>query len=530
MSLKEKNRYLNIKGITLDKEQLQTYMEKMAANYEVIRNSAIGTYPINRLNENFKFIQNTYSILNEHIKKNISIYPAGEWLLDNFYMVEETIKNIKNEITEKKYKNLPGISNGMYKGFARIYVLATEIVAYTDNKIDEETLNLCLTSYERKKSLSMEEIWNLPLFLNIAIIENIRTTCEKIYLSQIQKYKVEEITARLIEKKETKTQEFKRIRESTKMYKNSSYPFIEYMSYKLKRYGKNGIPYLEILEKQVNKMGMTISEIIRKEHFDIAIQKVSIGNSITSMREISRINFLSLFENINGVEELLRDDPAGIYEKMDCKTKEYYRNVIQNLSKKTKISEIYITKKAINLCKEKAKNEKEKHIGYYLIGKGINELKNSLGLKTYKKYNIKILYLMSIAIITIALSLLIGIYMSYRSNLVIAVMIAILSSIPISEIYIQILNYILGKLIKPKLLPKLAFTEEIPQEYSTMIVIPTIINSEDKVKELFEKIEVYYLANKEENLYFTLLGDCTSSKNKIEPHDEEVIKARPRIC
>ncbi len=524
MGLKEKNRYLNIKGIMLDREQIQSYMEKIASNYEIARNSTIGTYPMYRINENFKFIQKTYDLLNEQIKKEISIYPAGEWLLDNFYIIEETIKNIKNELTEKKYKNSPSIANGMYKGFARIYVLATEIVAYTDNKIDEETLKLCLSAYEKKKTLSMEEIWNLPIYLNIAIIENIRTICEKIYLSQIQKYKVEEIVERLIEKKESNKQEFKKIRENTKIYQNSSYPYIEYLSYKLKKYGKNGIPYLNILEEQVNKMGMTISEVIRKEHFDIAIQKVSIGNSITSIREISRINFLSLFEEINGVEELLRQDPAGIYEQMDYKTKEYYRNTIKKLSEKTKMSEIYITKKTIELA-QKVKHEKKKHIGYYLIGRGQNILKNELGLKTHKKQKKETIYISSIYILTTILSVLLGIHVYRKINLPIAVIVSILGIIPISEICIQIINYILGKIVSPKILPKLALTEEIPDKYRTMVVIPTIINSKEKVKELFKKLEVYYLANKEENIYFTLLGDCTSSKNEIEPFDEEIIKA-----
>jgi len=181
--LKSKNRYFNIKGIPLNKEQMQSYMEKIAADYEVIKSSDIGTCPVNRLNDNFKFIQKTYNILNEHIKQNITIYPAGEWLLDNFYIIDETVKNIKNELSEKKYKNFPGISLGLYKGFARIYLLATEIVAYSDSKIDEETLSLALSSYERKKTLSMEEIWSLPVFLNIAMIENIRLVCEKIYIS-----------------------------------------------------------------------------------------------------------------------------------------------------------------------------------------------------------------------------------------------------------------------------------------------------------------------------------------------------------
>ena len=498
------NRYLNIKGMSLNKEQLQSLMEKMAVNYEISRNSSIETYPINRLNNNFKFIQKTYNILNEHIKQNITIYPAGEWLLDNFYIIEETVKSIKNELTEKKYKNFQGISNGLYKGFARIYVIATEMVAYTDNKIDEDTLENCLLAYEHKKTLSMEEIWNLPIFLELAIIENIRSVCEKIYISQIQKYKVEEIVERLIEKKEASKQQYKKIRENTKMYRNSSYPFIEYISYKLKKYGKNGNIYLNILEEQVNKLGITVSDVIRKEHFDIAIQKVTIGNSITSIRQINRINFLSLFEEINGVEDLLRQDPADVYRKMDYKTKECYRNKIKKLSQKTNMSEIYITKKVLELA-QKAKQPKKKHIGYYLIDRGENLLNNKLGIKKKRKTQKPTAYIASIYIFTIIFSILIGIYVFYKINLPVAIFVVCLSVVPVSEIYIQALNYILGKFVKPKPLPKLAFQNGIPEEYSTMVIIPTIVNSKEKVIELFKKIEVYYLANKEENLYFTLL-------------------------
>lgn len=516
-------RYLNIKGANLDREQLESYMEKLAMNYDITNSSSSETYPISRLNDNFKFIQKTYNILNEHIKKKISIYPAGEWLLDNFYIIEETVKNIRNELTEKKYKNFQGVSSGLYKGFARIYLLATEIVAFTDNKVDEDILEFCLTAYERKKTLSMEEIWNLPIFLNIAIIENIRTICEKIYLSQIQKYKVEEIVERIIEKKDSAKQQYKKLKENTRIYKNASYPFIEYMSYKLKRYGKAGIAYLNILEEQVNRKGITISEVIRKEHFDIAIQKVSIGNSITSIRKINRVNFLTLFEKINGVEELLRQDPAGVYSEMDYKTKEYYRNKIKNISEKNKISEIYITKKLLELAQD-AQDEKKRHIGYYLIDKGIYTLNEQLGIKTRKIRDKSKYYISSIYIVTAVLTVLFGIYLYRRTNILISIITSIFAIIPISEIYIQILNYILGKVIKPTLLPKLAFLEEIPNEYRTMVVIPTIINSREKVQELFRKIEVYYLANKEKNIYFTLLGDCTSSQNKEEPFDKEIIE------
>ena len=141
------------------------------------------------------------------------------------------------------------------------------------------------------------------------------------------------------------------------------------MSYILKRYGKKGYSYLKALEETVELTGTTVSEVIKKEHFDIAVRKVSIGNSITSIKRIQRINFLDIFEKINGVEELLKQDPSGIYEKMDIKTKTYYRNTIKEISKKTKISEIYISKKVLEISQQS-----NKHIGYYLIDKGKKEL------------------------------------------------------------------------------------------------------------------------------------------------------------
>lgn len=272
---KKNNKYLNIKGAVLENEQLKNYMEKIATNHDLSSFSNISTYPIPRVKENFKFIEKTYNLLNEHINLNIGIYPAGEWLLDNFYIVEETFQTIIKEMTTNKYKKFPGLVTNQYNGYARIYVVASEIVSYTDSKINNDILNLAISAYQKRRTLNMEEIWNLWIFLEIAIIEHIRNICEKIYSAQIQKYKVESIVERLIEEKPLKDQRFKILNKDILLkvsYQEMKYPFIEYMSYKLKQYGKQGLPYLNILEKQVDKMGMTISQVIEKEHFDIAIR------------------------------------------------------------------------------------------------------------------------------------------------------------------------------------------------------------------------------------------------------------------
>lgn len=190
-----------MKGALLDAYQLENYLEKIASDHILQDKSDKKTYPIPRLEENFKVITKTYELLNSHLKMGINIHPAGEWLLDNYYMIEETVKTIQKELTIKKYENFVSIGTGPYQGFARIYVLASEIVAYTEAKIDGHNLQNLLAAYQRKKTLNMEEIWNIGIFLQIAIIETIRNVCEKIYSVQMQKYKVESIIERLVELK-----------------------------------------------------------------------------------------------------------------------------------------------------------------------------------------------------------------------------------------------------------------------------------------------------------------------------------------
>ena len=520
---------LSIKGAVLDKYQLEKYLEKLASDHILKEKSDKNTYPIPRMQENFVAITEVYNLLNEHIKLKIPIHPAGEWLLDNYYIIEETVKNIEKELTLKKYRNFLGIANGTNYGFARIYVLAEEIVSYTDGNIDGRPLTDLLRAYQEKKKLNMEEIWNIGIFLQIALLENIRQICEKIYSVQIQKYKVENIIERLVENKSKEELQFNKLSEykaKVKEYGEMKYPFIEYMSYKLRQFGKKAYPFLNILEEQVNKMGIEISEVIKKEHFDIAVKKVSMGNSITSIKNIQRINFIDIFEEINQVDDILKQDPANIYEKMDYKTKIYYRNKIQEISKKTKISEIYIAKKCLELSQEK--QGKKSHIGYYLIDNGNKELMENLLNKKIKTLsnNKKIsLYIAIKIVISLILSILLGGYIFNQTRSVLLwIITSILIYLPIEIIFMQILQYVLSKVIKPKLIPKMDLQNGVPKEEATFVVIPTIISKEEKLKEMMKKLELYYIANKSDNIYFALLADVTSGDKKEENWDEEISK------
>lgn len=376
-------KFLSVKGIVLDKEQLKNYLENLASDHTLKPKSDKETYPIPEVEKNFEYITKTYELLNRHLKLGVNIHQAGEWLLDNYYVIEETVKELRKNLSLKKYVNFIGISSGKYKGYARIYVLAEEIVNFTDGNLNAKDLEEYIISYQNKKTLNMEEIWDINLFFKIALIERIKDICTRIYRSQMQKIKVESIIERLVENKSKDDLKFKlpsyEYLKTVQTYSENKYTFIEYLSFKLKKYGKKGIPYLNILEEEINKQGLSLSEVIKKEHFDIALKKVAMGNCIKSIHALQRMNFLEIFEKINGVEEILKQDPCGVYEKMDYKTKEYYRNRVKEIANKTKISEIYIAKKVLQLAR--AGEGKSNHIGYYLISNGLHILYEELGVK-----------------------------------------------------------------------------------------------------------------------------------------------------
>ena len=401
---------------------------------------------------------------------------------------------------------------------------------------------MLLKAYEDKKTLSMDEIWNINTFLRVALIENIREACEKIYSAQLQKYKVENIIERLVENKSKDELQFKNIGEyKTKVIEQGEmkYPFIEYMSYRLKQYGKKAYPFLNILEEQVNKMGTEISEVIKKEHFDIAVRKVSVGNCIISIKNINRINMIEIFEKINGVEEILKKDPVNVYSKMDYKTRIYYRNKLKEISKKTKISEIYIARKCLELSSieyEKSNmdsNNKKAHVGYYLIADGEPKLLEILQNKKVPRQNNMHKaqkYITALAVVTIVLAGVYGLYINTQiNNIVLSLILSILLLIPIETIFTQIAQYILGKTKNTKIISKLDFRNGIPEQNATFVVIPTIIKNGKRVEELMHKLEVYYIANKSDNIYFALLGDCSTSSNEEEGFDEEVINTGKKM-
>ena len=523
-----KERDINFKGALLDKHSLEEYIRKFSMRYSFVKNSNIKTFPIKNLRNNYRYILNVYKLLNNHIKLGIKIHSAGEWLLDNFYIIEENVKFIEKELTSKKYKKLVGIKKGKYSGFPRIYLLAEEIVTYTDCRITQDNIENILKVYSEEDSLSLSEIEVFEIFLKISLIRKIKDVCERIYVSQIQKYKVENLVERIIENKKEKDRVFNK-NIFSKNIENGKNSYIEYLSYRLKAYGKETIKFQEILEKEIDKIGESLSEIIRKEHINVASQKVSIGNAIISMKGIGRISFSEIYGKLNVQEKNLNLDPAQVYPKMDNLTKEMYRKEVENISRKYRLSEKFITENILKLCENNVKNtgdinSKKSHVGYYIISKGKYELFDVLGIKYKEKLSVEQKAKLYISL-NIVLSIIVSYILSFiiTRNIILILFLMAILFVPISEIILRFINYILTKFKRPQIVPKMDYEEHIPEESKTFVVIPSILKSKDKIDELLRKLEVYYLANKLDNIFFAILGDASEEDTKVIEKDKEII-------
>ena len=481
---------------------MESYAKRLALEHNIQGKTFRQYYPIYQMKLDFEKIQKAYEVLTESVSLDIPIPPSGEWILDNFYVIEEQVNSIQEELKIEEYKKLPSV-----KGKARIYLLAEKLVTFTDGNVTKEIIERFISSYESKRKISMDEMWIFPVMIKIALIQYIKIIAERIITSQHQKFKVASLVERIIKNKDVNDQLFYEYRSINLNGQISSY--VEFLAYLLKKEGKSAKKYIDILNEEIRKAGTSLDEIIKTEHYDMALRRVSASNSITSMKNILRYNWSTIFEKINGIENILLEDKW--YSKSDYDTKTLYRNEIQKIAKKAKISEIYV----VSLAMEIAKKENI-HVGQVLLGENREIFLKGLGLNTKNKMTQKqklFLYLGFIYLPATIVSLI------TMKNLF------WMGIIPLSEIFVKLVNKFVSKTKKPQILPRL---EEISDDVKTFVIIPTLINNQNKAKEIIDNLEIFYLSNKSENLYFALLGDASEEDTEYMNFDQEIINTGKR--
>ncbi|WP_231701848.1 GH36-type glycosyl hydrolase domain-containing protein [Crassaminicella thermophila] len=520
------NKYekIEIKDVLLNHEELNNHGKEIAKMHSVYKKPAKIRSLLVRLNNNFKIIASIYKYLNEEMKKGNELSPASEWLLDNFYKIEEQVKVIRQNFNKDKFLKLYILNNGFLKGYPRAYAIALELVSHTDGRVDEELLVNFIKAYQYNRILSISEIWSLALMIRLALIEKIRNISEKIYENQNEWKKVESIDLKHPENL------LDNIKRNLSNIDEINYSYIEHLLKKIRKDGLESGQAIDFIEKTLIEFDTSIDKVIDFEHKEQAARKNSIGNAIISLNIVSKLDWNDIFESLSVVDEILREDPANIYSKMDFESRDYYRHQIEKISQKCSVPETQVARKVIEYAKEAKDDdlEKVKHVGYYIVDKGRKKLLKELGCKALKCYLNDYptwVYLVPIILLTGSIVLLLTNYAYKNSNsIALSLLVGIIASIPASDVAVIIINWIYTHRFSPAFLPKLAYKDGITEDSKTMVVIPTLVPNEKTVEELLEKLEVYFLGNKDKNLYFAIAGDFKDAKEEVQPQDEEIIK------
>ncbi len=432
------------------------------------------------------YINDYYNYLVDKTKSLQYVGITNEWLIDNYYLIVEYKKSI--------YDDRRGISKKLSKS-NNIYEIILNIVKNNEYNINYKTLVKEINSYQRKQGLyfSYKEISAIPEILLFIYISRLADICKESYKELIANEKVTDIVDNLEDASDINVF----INKDFDIINDSNYVFE--INNQLKKVGVKTNLLFKEYNLLLEKNNISIREVLSDEYQKRADTNLLTANIFNNIKEFVEYDIEDLYESINKCEKYLMDDK--IYHNMTPEAKYLYRERITKLAHKKRISELkYIENLLtdIDLSKE--------HIGFRLF-------KN-------KSYKIRmVIYVIAISIISFLITYFISKY--FINSKIIGFLILI---IPVSQVVIQLINQIIGLFLKTKPLPKMDYSKRIPEESASMIVIPTIISDTKKIKEMFDKLETFYIVNKSDNLYFTLLGDTKSSDKKKLSIDDDIIR------
>ncbi len=518
-------------------EDPHTYARQATIAHLASKKRSSLDWPLSRLKSNFKCIQTACEDLNENLLSKIDVPAPAEWLLDNFYIINSQYRVLRSELRRKDYLRLPVLQSGPYKGYARVYAMAVELIAGSSNTLDDAALTSYFSAYQAKNILLELEVRALPIVLRLVNLEDIRCLCEDI-IAEVKSRKRADAVFDVFMKETSKTLAKFHAQLASNILTGAGVDltFAEHLCYRLRRAERNPSDAMGILEAVLSKHGTSADEVTQMEHSAQSLATVAMENSVKRLHYFSSLDWSALLPTASRIEQVLRTGGDQVYQAMDLPTRDLYKQRISCIAEDCRCSEVHVAREALKLAANAfgkvLDSERTGHVGYYLIDEGECQLESLLTGKKQKRTESNrrktrwLLYLLAISAISAAivtLGAIYGVNAAVKGKVIFGFLCAAVLLIPASEIAVYLVNRMVGRIAKPKLLPKLQLKDGIPDELSTMVIIPTLLPSEDRVAEALQTMEEHYLRNRERNLYFAIIGAFGDACSAHLPSDESVM-------
>ncbi len=517
-------------------ERLEQFAHTLAHEHHIVRKKGRARL-LPRLEDNGRKLFAAYRSLVEAIRIGRSISPAAEWLVDNFHIVEEQLREIREDLPKSYYNELPKLEEGSLKDYPRIYAVALEQIAHTDSRLETNTLRRFIAAYQTVSPLTIGELWAVAISLRLALVENLRRLANRIVAAREHREQADKLADRILELASRQPGALLPL-VTERLGKREKLPqaLVVQLVQRLREQDPDVMPVIQWLEQQLAKQHTSIEQVIHLEHQRQAATQVTVGNIITSMRLLSTLDWRDFFESVSLIDPLLGKDPANAYLRMEFASRDRYRHVVERISKRTDFTELEVGEGTLLLANSAVGKDGDSglrtHVGYYLIDEGLGQLEAAFGyrpriverLRRFCLRHATVTYLGSISLLS-ALIIAVLTSMMYRAGaswslLSITVVLAL---IPASDLAISILNWDVTHLLQPRLLPRMNTVAGVGENARTMVVVPTIFSSEATVRELLEKLEIHFLANQDEHFHFALLGDFTDADTEETSNDSHLL-------
>jgi cyclic beta-1,2-glucan synthetase len=521
-------------------ERLEQHAESLAAAQAATTVSGPGRPFIPRVQENGRILLEYYRAIARAIQQEQLITPAAEWLIDNFYIVEEQLREIRDDLPAGYYRELPKLKTGHLEGYPRVFGVAWAFVAHTDSRFDPEVLRRFVVAYQRVQPLTIGELWAIAITLRATLLENLRRIAEQLVSSKSAREQADIVADSLLGTGGRHLVAPEKILSRFEK-KPLERAFAVQLIQRLRDLDPKVGPILQWLDVRLAAQGTTADDIVRTEHQQQAAMSVSVRNIITSMRLTSSFDWQTFIESVSLVDEVLRS--CSGYSEMDFATRDHYRHAIEDLSRGSRHSEIEVARLAVlragNARPEKQNGDKPDENrradpGYYLISEGRAAFERELGFHLTRKFWLLRLhfrsavpgYLGTIAFLTaVILGLPLLLARGWGATPFQLVILGLVALISASDLAITLINRAVTELFGPRTLPRLELAGGVPEKLRTIVVIPTLLTSVQAIKEQIERLEVHYLANSDGDLRFALLSDWKDSVTECTEGDDELLAA-----
>src|ERR1700693_1939160 len=328
-------------------ERLEQHAASLAAAPQVAtRHAAHRTLGV-RLRDNETVLLAAYRAIAAATGEGRAISPAAEWLLDNYHLVEEQIREIRQDLPPGFYRMLPKLASGPFEGYPRVFGVAWAFVAHTDSRFDPEALRSFVRAYQRVQPLTIGELWAVTITLRIVLVENLRRAAARIVSSRAARQAADTLADRLLGLNGYSADPDALLRRDTDP-DSFSPAFTVQLVQRLRDQDPRVTPALQWLEERLTAQGTNTDETVRDEHQRQGASNVTVRNIITSMRLLSDVDWPQFFESVSLVDDLLRSGSG--FAAMDFPTRDLYRRAIERLARGSNLSELAIAGAALSVA------------------------------------------------------------------------------------------------------------------------------------------------------------------------------------